>query len=237
MMKTEIRNLSVFAVLVVSMLFSPLSVRADHMEDIEDLTDDLEEITDELDEEFEDHYEDSRSYDTLESRLKRIDSKRSRIHKLSRRSSTTDSVIQEEIAELDQMSHDLHEFVDQLEKDTGKYLFRMFGDTRKVHSLLAAMEKNIHSMQNRAAASGQGSKYGYQSSGNQQQSRYGYPTTTQSRHTYPAKPSNSHSYPGSNQQQHQHDTRNSQSDEKGGNLFQRIHRGHMKIRDSILGKN
>ena len=233
-MKTEIRNLSIFTALAVTMLFAPLSARADDLEYIEDLADDLEEITDELDDEFNDHYGNDRSYDTLNSRLRKIDSKRSWVHRLSRRRSTTSSVIHEEIAELDQLSHDLHEFVDQMEKNAGKYLFRMFGDTRKIHTLLAAMEKNIHSMQNRASGSGQGSNYGYQSS-TQQQSRYGYPTTTQPRQTYPAKPSNSHSYPGSNQQQH--DTRDRRSNEGGGNLLQRIHRKHLKIRDSILGKD
>lgn len=204
------------------------------MDYIENLADGLEEITDDLDDEFDDHYRNDPSYDRLNSRLRNIDSKRSRVHKLSRRSSTTSSVIQGEIAELDQLSHDLHGFVDQMEKNAGKYLFRMFGDTRKIHTLLAAMEKNIHSMQNRASGSGQGSNDGYRGS-TQQQSRYGYPTTTQPRHNYPAKPSNSHSYPGSNQQQY--DTRDHQSNKGGGNLFQRIHRKHMKIRDSILGKD
>ncbi len=233
-MKTEIRNLSILAALAVSILFAPLSARADYLDYIEDLTDDLEEITDDLDDKFDNHYGNDPSYDTLNSRLRNIDSKRSRVHKLSRRSSTTSSVIHEEIAELDQLSHNLHEFVDQMEKNAGKYLFRMFGDTRKIHTLLGAMEKNIHSMQNRASGSGQGSNDGYRGS-TQQQSRYGYPTTTQPRQTYPAKPSNSHSYPGSNQPQH--DTRDRQSNEGGGNLFQRIRRKHMKIRDSILRKN
>ena len=149
------------------------------------------------------------------------------------------SALQREVADLDQVIHALHALVDQMEKDAGKYALRMFGNTRRVHALLGTLENKTHSMQNRSQNTGQGQSY-YGGNQGSSSSRYGYPASgSSSRHTYPNQPS--HKYP-SNGSRSQNERANDHDDDHddrsgGGNIFQRIHRKHLRVRDAILGRD
>jgi len=132
---------------VAAMLFIPFSAKADSRADLIRLSHSLEEIVDELSHEFGAHYRNSHSYSHLISDLKKIKSEASHIHSLAHNQNVSVHHLEEDMEELDELSHHLHNLVKKIERDAGTYVFRLFGDTRHVHTELSKMTNNIHSME------------------------------------------------------------------------------------------
>ncbi len=146
-MKTKKQFTYSICAVVAAMLFIPFSAKADSRADLIRLSHSLEEIVDELSHEFSAHYRNSHSYSHLISDLKKIKSEASHIHSLAHNHNVSVHHLEEDMEELDELSHHLHKLVDQIEKNAGTYVFRLFGDTRHVHSELSKMTNNIHSME------------------------------------------------------------------------------------------
>ncbi len=158
-MKTEIQYVYTIAATAVAMLFVPLSGRADPPADLVRLSEELEIIVDRLNSEFGEHYGRSRAYQSLIGYLNGIEARGDNVHRLAKNRGVSAPVIQQELAVISQLNSNMRVLVNQLENEAGRYVLRVFGDTRDVHIVLGSLSRNIQGMQRAASSYGVGTGY------------------------------------------------------------------------------
>lgn len=108
------------------------------------LSHELEDISGDLRYEFQRHYSHTTAYRHLLGYAARIESEADHIHSLAHDCRTTSVHILTDLKELDQVSSQLHNIVDQA--DRGRY-GQIYGDTRHVHDRLGYLTRVIHAME------------------------------------------------------------------------------------------
>gem|GEM_PF-7093416 len=177
-------------------MFAPHPLKADGLDDLERLSDNLENILDDLDDDFDDHYEHSRYYPQLTADLDAMDSKNSRINRLSDSNRPSNlQYIRRDLTDMERLYQHMRNLVEMIEKDSGRYSFRLFGDTRGVYSNLASASSAVNSMGRALDRAEQESSYRSSSTRNSHSYGYnGYDDDNRNSYRRNGYRGNSHSY-------------------------------------------
>lgn len=124
--------------------FAAPAANAGHEDSIIEITHRLEDLVSELREEFGIHYRHTSAYRHLLADAARMEAEVDHIHRLAHDPYGSLRHLREDVEDLDDLAHHLHELVDATERDRYGHVH---GDTRHVHELLTALNRVIHALE------------------------------------------------------------------------------------------